>query len=78
MTSSIKHPSPELVKTIALLNDMHDALEQNSYIEEARLVSRHLEQLSSPQFETSIASRGIEPVLEEMAQGFYVTTTQIP
>jgi hypothetical protein len=75
---SVKDPATDLGKTIALLSDIHEALKQNSYLEEARLVSRHLEQLSSPQFETRIEAWGIEPVLEELAQGFFVTTTEIP
>ena len=75
---SVKDPATDLGKTIALLSDMHEALEKNSYLEEARLVSRHLEQLSSPQFETRIEVRGIEQVLEELAQGFFVTTTSMP
>ena len=62
----------DLTRTISLLNDVHDALRENSFFEEARLVSRHLQQLSSPQFESRGEECGIEPVLAELARGFSV------
>jgi hypothetical protein len=67
--------SPDLIRTIALLTDLQEALEKNAFVEEARLVSLHLEQLSSPQTETRIDEWGIEPILEEMAQEFVVGAT---
>jgi hypothetical protein len=70
-----KKTSPDLIRTIALLTDVQEALEKKAFIEEARLVSLHLEQLSSPQTESRIAAWGIEPILEEMAQEFIVGAT---
>ena len=67
----------DLTRTIALLNDVHDALRKNSYLEEAQLVSNHLEQLTSPQIETRVEEWGIEPVLEEMARGFTVERSSV-
>ncbi|MBN1575122.1 MAG: hypothetical protein JW913_01120 [Chitinispirillaceae bacterium] len=72
-----KSSSQDLTRTIAFLIDVHDALQENSFIEEARLVSHHLHQLSSPQFETRIEECGIEPVLEELARGFSVENTAV-
>ena len=67
-------PAPQtsrnLSDTITLLIDIHEALEENELIEEARLVSRHLQQLASPQIESRIEKNGIEPVLAEMAESF--------
>lgn len=65
--------SKELGKTISLLIDVHDALEENALVEEARLVSHHLQQLTSPQIESRIEESGIEPVLAEMARSFSST-----
>lgn len=62
--------SKAISRTIALLIDVHDALEENELIEEARLVSRHLQELTTPQIESRIEESGIEPVLAEMAQSF--------
>ena len=78
MQSSTSPTSPlqELSRTIALLNDVHDALEQNSYIEEAQLVSRHLQQLTTTQVESRIKVKGIEPVMAELAQGFSVDSNK--
>jgi hypothetical protein len=70
-----KKVAQDLTRTIELLSDVHDALQKNSYLEEARLVSHHLEQLTSPHTETRVEERGIEPVLEEMARGFTVEKT---
>jgi hypothetical protein len=72
-----KNSSQDLSRTIALLNDVVDALQQNSYLEEADLVSHHLQQLTSPQFETRVEEWGIGPVLEELAQGFSVKSTAL-
>jgi len=60
----------DLTRTIALLNDVQDALRKNSLLEEAQLVSHHVQQLLTPQVETRIEERGIDPVLEEMAREF--------
>jgi hypothetical protein len=59
-----------LGKTLEFLNDLHEALEENSYSEEAGLVSKHIEQLKSPQVESRILLDGITPVLEELSRGF--------
>ncbi|MBN1308264.1 MAG: hypothetical protein JXA18_10130 [Chitinispirillaceae bacterium] len=71
----LKRSSQDLTRTIAFLNEVQDALRKNSYLEEAQLVSHHLQQLVSPQFETRIEECGIEPVLEELAKGFAVEST---
>ena len=65
----------DLSKTIALLVDVHDALEENEFLEEARLVSRHLQQLTSPYIESRIEESGIDPVLAEMAESFSSTAS---
>ncbi len=70
VTQSPSHTSRDLSGAIALLTDVQQALEENELIEEARIVSNHLQQLTSPHFESQIEEKGIEPVLFEMAQSF--------
>ena len=60
----------DLTKTIAFLNDVHDALEQNSFKEEAQIVSYHLQKLSTPDYQSRVEIKGIEPILAELAQVF--------
>ena len=64
-------PTQDLTSTIAFLTDVHNALEQNSFKEEALIVSHHLKKLSTPDYQTRIELKGIEPVLAELAQVFY-------
>ena len=70
VTQNLSHTTRDLSGTIALLIDVHEALEENELIEEARIVSSHLQLLASPHMESQIEENGIEPVLAEMAQSF--------
>ncbi len=60
----------ELTRVITLLSDAHEALEHNSYLKEAEMVSRHLRQLSNPRFRSRVKERGIDLILAELARGF--------
>ena len=60
----------DLSSILSLLADVYDALEENNFVEEARLVSSHLRQLASPHIESRIEENGIDPILREMAESF--------
>lgn len=59
-----------LSKTIQMLNELHDALEENAYSEEAEVVQQHIETLQTPQIESRVHVDGIELVMEEFAGMF--------
>jgi phosphoribosyl-ATP pyrophosphohydrolase len=62
--------SAELVRTLSLLNDVYDALQENKLNEEALLVSNHLKRLSSPSFQSEIFMSGVDPILRKLAEEF--------
>ena len=64
-------PSTDISRTISLLNDLYNALKENDYSEEARVVSNHLQQLLKPDIQLRIQDRGLDPVMSEFAQQFY-------
>jgi len=71
MTNTIIYQEPSNVtRMIDLLNDLHEALEENAYTEEANVVMHHIEHLKSPQTAAHIDSNGINKVMEELAEGF--------
>ncbi len=67
----------ELARAVARLNDVCIALRSNSCIEEAEIVSAHLEQLSSPEFESRIRDMGIDAILLELSQVFVSGTNSL-
>ena len=76
---SVECPSNNTARDLSgimtLLADVYEALEENNFVEEARLVSKHLRQLSSPHIESRIEENGIDPILYEMAESFTRTGT---
>lgn len=62
--------APGLVQTIEFLNDLQDALNNNSYVDEAHVVSMHLEQLRTPETESRLHSSGMSSIMEELSRSF--------
>lgn len=67
----------ELAHAVARLREVCSALRSNACFEEAEIVSAHLEQLSSPEFETRIRNMGVDAVLLELSQVFVTGTNNL-
>jgi len=63
----------ELSRTIVRLSELHEALEVNSFTEEAELVLKHIEMLQSPQTESRVLIEGIDFVMKELSTVFSET-----
>lgn len=76
------HPTCEnttsgIERIVELLNDLYDALEENAYTDEAKVVLHHIEQLKSPQTESRVLLDGINHIMEELSEGFSGAGMQI-